>query len=188
MIFSKKINLYIYSFLAIFIIGCLIFIIRINLLYPNAKIVDNTETGYIMWRGCKIEADSVEVFSPEEFVENFPEYVYQFDYLLNNRHDNRLEGIAVFKIKITNETEKSVDFRVNGQAYACSTPSMWANGLAALSEEHIIEPNKTVEYVVGAAYQPTLVNKKYIERMKTSEFMLVFSNYPERLLLRFNYE
>lgn len=187
MIFSKKVNCIVYGLLSLFFIVGIILIVRINIMYPNAIVVDNKETGFVEWLGCRIEAESVKVYSPQEYVDNFPKYAMHFEYMVNDRYDEAKEGVVVYTIKVTNTNNETIDFRPHMQAYACSEPSMWCNGLAPLtSDTTVLEAGQTKEYIVASSYQPSLVHSKYIDRMREEEFQLIFSNYPEKILLRFD--
>ena len=185
MIFSKKVNIVNAIIVAIFLIVCGCMIIHINRIYGKADIVTNSEDNSVMWLGCKVTALNKKIYTVEDFLTAYPDNA-MYKYLLNGSYDTTNYRIVVFKVNVKNTTESTVGFSLSKQVVAEAFPSAWSNGAPPISGNGELAPGADSDFEVGALYSPSLVHATHLDAMESNQFELVFSYYPEKIVLKFD--
>lgn len=183
MIFSKKINRLVFIFLLLTLIVCGVRIYDVNSRFPNAREITNDEEDSIYWKGCKVHALDKTIYTVEEYNAAFPE---DGSYQYLNGKDNQGSGIVVYRVEVTNMNDRAVRFWLPVHAEAAAFPSTWHNGLSFMSDDIRIDAGETKIMMANAYYAPSLVHFTQLENMEDNEFQLIFSFYPERVVLKFD--
>lgn len=183
MIFSKKVNIT----LGIIVVGiiciCMASAFELNRRFPNAKVVSNDETDSIIWKGCRVRAIEKQIYSVDEYNALYPDDE-SHQYL--SERDTSGMGIVLYRVEVMNENDYEVNFKLVFQAEAAAFPSAWYNGLSPLSGGGVLEPGETQIMEATALYAPSLVHFTQLENMENNRFQLIFSFYPERVVLEFD--
>lgn len=186
MIFSKKVNI-VHAVLAlIFLVICTIGCIRINSEFPQVKEVSNKETGYIMFRNLEIRPVEMKLYTVQEFCDQFPN-VMEYNYLLANPEHYDLDNtrIVYYKVSAANNTENDIRFTIT-YAVAASYPHCWDNGIPPFPGPVKVKAGETTEFEGAALCTPLLAGYKDVSELKGEQFYLIFSGYPEKIMLTFD--
>lgn len=195
MIFSKKINIIVYSLVFIGAVVAAVMIYRINMIYPAADVVTNEENGYVEWYGCEIRALEYDVYSYDEFKEAYPDnktfsYIEEEGRYTQDYIDS--VGIVVMNVNVKNVTDSSVYFVLPQHAEVVTEPLVWFNGASPMSTDNpqesvaALAPGEDKDLVCLGFFADGLVYPTKLDKMKSYEYKLVFSFYPKRIELIFN--
>ena len=186
MIFSNKIANYIHiGAILIVIIVCVFLAVDVNKRFPQAEIVSNRNNEEcVEWLGCSIKALEYGVYTIGEYKKAHPE---DMNYAMA---DESKEGTGVvwFRTEVTNKNDYEVKFSLTRQSVAAAFPSAWNNGVQPLSGHGVLSPGETRVMEGIAYYGPTLYHFTEAEHFPDNEFQLIFSFYPERVILHFGQE
>lgn len=154
-------------------------------MYPPAHVITNSQNNSVMWLGCEITALERIIYTPKDFNSAYPEVPY-YRYLLEGNAENTDSRIVVFRVKVKNTTDAALQFVFPAYVYAEAFPSAWANGTAPITQQFHIEPGEETQMEVAAYYGPTLVYRTHLKNMENNQFQLVFSYYPDKVVLTFD--
>lgn len=183
MIFSNKVNRIVVLAVSVLLIVCSVQIYDVNRRFPNAKVISNDENNCIYLKGCQIKALDKTLYTVEEFLEAFPNDTF---YRHREGADNRGSGMVVYRVEVTNHNDRAVSFVFPIRAAAAAFPSTWSNGLIQLGDDTRIEAGETKIMTAYAFYAPTLIHFTQRKKFADNEFQLIFTFYPERIVLRFD--
>ncbi|MGN0327626.1 MAG: hypothetical protein ACI4D4_01465 [Lachnospira sp.] len=174
--FSKKMIITVCTVFSIFLIVCIIGIVRINIEYPNAKIESSSDS--IEYGGCTIKPISKQIYEPDEYNQSNPDdFTYQ--YLSTSDKDISEYRIVQFTVSVTNHSDKSINLaRLIGAAEAYAKPSYWSNGAVPHFVHSTVEAGSTEYIYYTSLYTPVLVREDRLKNMSNNKFSLVFSFYP----------
>lgn len=183
MIFSKKINRINTVIIIILCAVCLFMAVDVNTRFPNASVVTNDEDNAVVWRGFKIKALEKTVYTADEYLESYPDDMLHSHYVVQDTTD---KGVVVFRVEVENLNSYTADFYLSGNANAAAFPSAWFNGVMPVTGTVTLEPGECEVVEAAADYAPSLVHFTEMETFMDNEFQLIFSYYPERIVLRFH--
>lgn len=182
MIFSKPVNRILGIITTFCIIVLLLMAVDINRRFPNAKEISNDDSDSVMWKGCRIRALKKEVCSLEEYMQIHPddeEYSFMAE-------DNMYGvGIVTYYVEVINENDYTVRFRLDTAASAAAFPSGWHNGIGSKEGGVELLPGEKKMMEATSLYAPSLVHFTELDTIEENEFQLIFSFYPERVVLKF---
>lgn len=183
MIFSKKVNMINTVITIVLCVICLFMAVDVNTRFPNATVVTNDGDNAIVWRGFKVKALEKTVYTAAEYLDNHPDDMFHSYYA---GRDNTDKGVVVYRIEVENLNNYTADFSISGNADAVAFPCAWSNGVMPVTGTVTLNPGER-KVVEGAAdYAPTLVHFTETNTFKDNEFQLIFSYYPERIVLKFD--
>lgn len=185
MIFSKKVNRILAVLAGVFFVTCACLIVRINILYPPAPVITNSKDNSVTWQGCEITALEKIIYTPKDFNSAYPEVMY-YRYLMEGDTEHTKSRIVVFRVRVKNVTDAARSFVLPSCAYAEAFPSAWANGIAPITKDFRLEPGQEKEMEAAAYYGPSLVYPSHLQHMEDNQFQLVFSYYPDKVVLTFD--
>ncbi len=182
MIFSNKVLNRVHLCLALLlIIVCAVLAFRVNRRFPAAKTVTNVSGDTVEWLGCQIRALDCQVYPMEEYRTAHPE---DMQYSMNTAV-NPGSGVVWFQVEVTNKNAYEVKFSLTRQAVAAAFPSAWNNGIPPLRGHGILKPGETRVMEGSAYYAPSLYHFTEAKDFPNNDFQLIFSFYPERVVLHF---
>lgn len=184
MIFSKRVNIINTVITIMLCTVCLVMAVDVNTRFPNASVVTNDKDNAIIWRGFKVKALEKTVYTAEAYLETYPNDMFHGYYA--QRQDNTNRGVIVYRVEVENFNNYTAKFSLSGNADAAAFPSAWSNGVMPLSEDVTLKPGERAVLEGAADYTPTLVHDSERDTFKDNEFQLIFSYYPERIVLKFD--
>ncbi len=187
MIFSKRINVIHFFLTVIFLAVCVTGIVNINSKYPDSKIVNNEKSGYIMYKYLELKPVEMKIYTPEAFVEAFPD-TFSFRHLVTDKESREnIENyrIIYYKISATNNTDNEIRFNMSAACVAVSFPRGWHNGIPPMAGPSSVKPGETAIFQGAALCTPGLGGYKNFSEMENEKFCLLFLEYPERIIMKF---
>lgn len=183
--FKGKIKLVLIGIVVI-ILACIFsyFITDINNRFPEpSDVYQYTKDNPAMENGLEITPVNCTLYTVEEYKEEHPN-----DARLESMIDNERIRILEFRVRYTNTTDQALTYETNGYGYhAVAVKSGFNNGVSSTGQSKaVIEPNETQERVFSTRIiAGSLIDKKWIDKLDTDTYKLVYWWYPVRKELVF---
>jgi len=182
--YRKKVNLVILIVLSAFFVIWTTLFININKRFPQSKLEMYGVNENIGWNNLNISPVSVSIYTAKELKRIYPDDIEDYDMDSNNI-------LAIFKVKISNNTDQDIKFKLHPEIFADTNPVVWYNGVHQVGNKITTIPanSKDVEVLLAGTMGESIVNRDYWnkEKLAKCEYHLVFSYYPFKRCLTFNY-